>query len=138
MQDTTEAPAEPPQERQERRDEPVERNGMNEEVMTAKNTGKSRKKMPVGRPFKKGQSGNPGGRPAVIAEVRDLARKQTEKAVKALISIMDNSKAPPAARVGAANSLLDRGWGRPAQVISGDSENPHKLIVEIIDPTRLL
>ena len=92
--------------------------------------------MPVGRRFKKGQSGNPGGRPKVIAEVRDLARKQTDKAVKTLISIMDNIKAADAARAAAANSLLDRGWGRPAQVVSGDPENPHKLIVEIIDPTK--
>ena len=92
--------------------------------------------MPRGRPFKKGQSGNPGGRPAAIAEVRDLAREQTEESMKALVSIRDDTKAPPAARVSAANSLLDRGWGRTTQVISGDTENPHKIIVEIIDPTR--
>ena len=92
--------------------------------------------MPVGRRFKKGQSGNPGGRPKAIAEVRDLARAQTEKAIEGLASIADDTKAPPAARVAAYNSLLDRGWGRPAQTISGDSENPHKLIVEIIDPTK--
>ncbi len=104
--------------------------------MAVKNQRKSGKKMPVGRPFKKGQSGNPGGRPKAIAEVRALAREQTDKAVKTLISIMDNSKAADAARAAAANSLLDRGWGRPAQVVSGDPENPHKLIVEIIDPTR--
>ncbi len=102
----------------------------------AKNMGKSRNNMPVGRRFKKGQSGNPGGRPAAIAEVRDLAREQTEKAIEGLASIADDTKAPPAARVAAYNSLLDRGWGRPSQTISGDSENPHKLIVEIIDPTR--
>ncbi len=96
----------------------------------------TKKKMPRGRPFKKGQSGNPGGRPKAIAEVRDLARAQTEESVKSLVTIRDSAKAPPAARVAAANSLLDRGWGRPAQTISGDSENPHKLIVEIIDPTR--
>ncbi len=104
--------------------------------MTTKNKGTSKKKMPRGRPFKKGQSGNPGGRPAAIAEVRDLAREQTEKSVKALVTIRDSKKAPPAARVAAANSLLDRGWGRPAQTISGDPENPHKLVVEIIDPTK--
>ncbi len=96
----------------------------------------TKKKTPRGRPFKKGQSGNPGGRPKAIAEVRDLAREQTEKSVQALVSIRDSTRAPPAARVAAANSLLDRGWGRPAQTISGDPENPHKLIVEIIDPTR--
>lgn len=104
--------------------------------MTAKNTSKSTKKMPRGRPFKKGQSGNPGGRPAAIAEVRDLAREQTEKSLKALVSIRDDKKAPPAARVSAANSLLDRGWGKATQIIAGDEESPFKLTVEIIDPTR--
>lgn len=98
----------------------------------------TKKKTPRGRgrPFKKGQSGNPGGRSPIIAEVRDLARKQTEESVNALISIRDNSKAPPAARVSAANSLLDRGWGKATQIIAGDEENPFKLTVEIIDPTR--
>jgi hypothetical protein len=30
---------------------------------------------------------------------------------------MANAKAPPAARVGAATALLDRGWGKPGQGI---------------------
>ena len=70
--------------------------------------------------FKKGQSGNPGGRPKVVAEVRELAREHTGKAIETLVSIMANPKAAPAARVSAANALLDRGYGRPAQHISGD------------------
>ena len=70
--------------------------------------------------FKKGQSGNPGGRPKVVAEVKELARKHTGKAIETLVSIMANPKAAPAARVSAANALLDRGYGRPAQHISGD------------------
>ena len=31
---------------------------------------------------------------------------------------MDDQKAPPAARVAAANALLDRGYGKPTQPIS--------------------
>ena len=32
---------------------------------------------------------------------------------------MNDPKAPPAARVGAATAVLDRGWGRPTQSIEG-------------------
>jgi Family of unknown function (DUF5681) len=74
----------------------------------------------IGKPFKKGQSGNPGGRPKVVAEIKELARKHTGKAIETLVSIMANPKAAPAARVSAANALLDRGYGRPAQHITGD------------------
>ena len=69
-------------------------------------------------PFKKGQSGNPGGRPKVVAEVKELARAHTGKAIETLVSIMDNPKAAPAARVSAANALLDRGYGKPPQHIT--------------------
>ena len=71
-------------------------------------------------PFKKGQSGNPGGRPKVIAEVKELAREHTGKAVETLVSIMTNPKAAAAARVSAANALLDRGYGKPPQHITGE------------------
>jgi hypothetical protein len=76
--------------------------------------------MIIGKPFQKGQSGNPGGRPKVVAEVRELAREHTSKAVETLVSIMTNQKAAPAARVSAANALLDRGYGKPPQHITGE------------------
>ena len=76
--------------------------------------------MTIGKPFKKGQSGNPGGRPKVVAEIRELAREHTGEAVETLVSIMTNPKAAPAARVSAANALLDRGYGKPPQHITGD------------------
>ena len=65
--------------------------------------------------FKPGQSGNPGGRPKIIAEVRDLAREQTEAAIKALVEIVKGGESA-AARVSAAQALLDRGWGKPMQM----------------------
>lgn len=41
----------------------------------------------------------------------------TEKAVMALVAVLDNPKAPPAAKVGAATAILDRGYGKPTQII---------------------
>jgi hypothetical protein len=64
--------------------------------------------------FKKGVSGNPGGRPRVIGEVRDLARQHTTDALNALVSIVNDGDANPGARVAAANTILDRGYGKAA------------------------
>ena len=44
--------------------------------------------------WKAGVSGNPGGRPKVVAEVRELARKHTTKAVQALAAILDEELVP--------------------------------------------
>lgn len=44
----------------------------------------------------------------------------TEKALQTLAGIMASDEAPPAARVAAANSLLDRGWGRAEQRVEAE------------------
>jgi hypothetical protein len=76
--------------------------------------------------FKPGTSGNPGGRPKkpggiearrIVADVKALARSVAPEAVKTLRNIMNDPKAPPAARIGAATAILDRGYGRPGQSI---------------------
>lgn len=71
-------------------------------------------------------------------EIRSLARGHTEKAINVLVGIMNEPTAPRAARVAAANSILDRGWGKAPQIISGDEENPlsviHKIERVIVDP----
>lgn len=63
--------------------------------------------------FKKGQSGNPGGRPAVLKEVRELAQSYTSEAIETWREIMRNKKAPAQARVAASCALMDRAWGKP-------------------------
>jgi len=55
-------------------------------------------------------------------EIRSLARGHTETALNVLAGIMNEREAPHAARVAAANSLLDRGWGKPTQPLSGDED----------------
>jgi hypothetical protein len=67
--------------------------------------------------FVKGQSGNPGGRPKAETTLRELARTHTETALKTLVQIMKNKRYSPQARAYAANSVLDRGYGKPAQSV---------------------
>ena len=50
-------------------------------------------------------------------DIRSLARSHTESAINTLKGIMNQTKAPAAARVAAATALLDRGWGKPKQEV---------------------
>ena len=70
-------------------------------------------------PWHKGMaSPNPRGRPKqpkTVAEVRALAQEKTAAMIEVLGRVALNPKAPFAARVAAASSILDRGWGKPHQ-----------------------
>jgi hypothetical protein len=92
-------------------------------------------KRPRGRPFQRGQSGNPGGRPKrsatveahkIIADVKAATRELTPKALATLEAAMDASSAPWAAKVTAAMGVLAYGWGRPKETI----ETTHRMTLE--------
>ena len=74
------------------------------------------------KPFKKGKSGNPGGRPKEVAEVKALARAYTTTAIETLVKIAESDKATDEARVSACVALLDRGWGKPDKTHHHDGE----------------
>src|SRR5215471_12841120 len=57
-----------------------------------------------------------------FVDIRSYARKFTVEALETLAHVMRQPKAPPAARVMAANALLDRGWGKAAQLVAVDGE----------------
>ena len=63
------------------------------------------------------------------ADIRSLARSHAPGAIKVLAGIMNEKKAPAAARVKAAEALIDRGFGKPKQTIEADG----KLMLEHIE-----
>jgi hypothetical protein len=96
----------------------------------AESSGKQR-----GKPFQPGQSGNPGGRPKLPDHVRDAARAHTEKAITVLAECLDDADAR--VRVTAANSILDRGWGKPAQTLDvTHSDDTAEMVREVIARLR--
>lgn len=52
-----------------------------------------------------------------LSDIRAEARKHTLTAINTLVGIAAQRKAPSAARVAAANALLDRGWEKPTQAV---------------------
>lgn len=61
-------------------------------------------------------------------DIKALARVHTATALKTLAKIMTCSDAPPAARVAAAQCLLDRGWGKAVQAVEVSGEVTSKVI----------
>jgi hypothetical protein len=86
----------------------------------------AKRSLGIATSFRPGVSGNPGGRPKrpqaiaagrVLADVKALARECAPEAISTLKTIMHVEEAPPAARIGAASTLLDRGYGKPHQTV---------------------
>lgn len=80
--------------------------------------------------WQKGQSGNPGGRPKEVHEVKELAREHTEDAIRRLVFWMQTDN--PKASVSAAQALLDRAWGKAPQAITGDNGGAVEAIIQIV------
>lgn len=69
--------------------------------------------------------------PKTLVEIRSLARSHTRTAINALVGVMRSRKATHAARVSAANALLDRGWGKPPQALENGEDGALELIHRI-------
>lgn len=76
--------------------------------------------------FVKGKSGNPSGFSKEMRKVIDAAQAHCPRAIEVLREIMDTS-GDDKARAAAADKILDRGLGKPAQSITGAEGGPIKI-----------
>lgn len=87
-------------------------------------------------PFKKGESGNPGGRKRVDKSIIELAKKEAPAAFKRIIEV---SKGSGDARLKfQANCYIcDRAWGKPVQAteLSGVGGEPLQVTVNVVSKT---
>jgi hypothetical protein len=84
--------------------------------------------------FRKGQSGNPGGRPKVLAEIQELARRHTSDAIAELARLSLKAKSERT-RIAAIRELLDRAYGRSRQSLEIDTNpsDPMQALLDYID-----
>lgn len=66
------------------------------------------------------------------ADIKAAAAEYSDAALNVLVTVAKNTKAPAAARVAAANAILDRAHGKPKQSI--EAEVGHPLKVEHVIP----
>ena len=84
---------------------------------------------------KRNGSGRPkGARNKATADLQDAAREYTPQALETLRSICADGESE-AARVSAANALLDRGYGKPTTHVSADMTHQPAVRGESIEDT---
>ena len=68
-----------------------------------------------------------------------MARAQTTLAIRTLTGVCGSKAAPAAARVSAAQDLLDRGWGKLAQPHTGEHDKDIRITIrQITEATKMV
>jgi hypothetical protein len=84
-----------------------------------------------GRPFPKGTSGNPAGRPrgghSIAEYIRSLAGEDGSRYVDCLHAIATAEDQPTRVRIAAIAVLLDRGFGKAPQPMAADV--PREMVI---------
>lgn len=82
-----------------------------------------------GKPFEKGKSGNPSGRPKMSEDAKAMLKAATSDAVKLLVDTLNNPEEKTETRVRCAETVLDRVYGKANQPIDLGGEVPKIEIV---------
>ena len=92
------------------------------------------KKLPRGKPFKKGRSGNPGGRPKRTEDEVNLieACKQKTPEALAVIESLMHEGSNERVQLAAAAFIIERGWGKATKRV--EVEPVHIKISRKMDP----
>lgn len=90
-------------------------------------------KKPRGRPFQKGQSGNPRGRPAVARDFREKCRQWMEEKGGGWDQLIDlASVGKPDERLRAIQLIAAYAYGKPAQRLEHTDGDGGPLNVQVI------
>jgi Family of unknown function (DUF5681) len=80
--------------------------------------------------FKKGESGNPGGRPKLPTDIREAFKAKAPQALEVLTRCLQSDDDRIAMM--AAQAILDRGYGKPTQSIDANiNEDRVRYVVEL-------
>ena len=98
------------------------------------------------RPWQPGQSGNPGGVAGRYGEVVRLARAASPEMIRHLIAIASDPGEDTRARIVAAQTILDRAWGKPKEAqpeaaapaldLTGATEEQLRLLLATVEAVQ--
>jgi hypothetical protein len=82
-----------------------------------------------GKPFEKGKSGNPNGRPKVDKDVKEMLKAAAPQAAALLIETVNNPEIKMDLRIRCAETLMDRVYGKAVQPIEGNMDNKVEIVM---------